>query len=205
MAEESKFSPSNTNSMSNDIRDLALAFAKAKREFCATGKSGKNSHQNYTYAKIGDIYNGVDEALVNHEIIIWHFIEMESDTPLLRTRLIHAPTGQYVESLQRVVSEKPGSQSFGAALTYARRYALLCLCAIAAEDDDGAEEERYIVSKQAVARITAVQVDIIKSALSAKEKSIVLWKNILNSNKISQFEDLPAHKFDDIMDYIAKG
>ncbi len=205
MSEESKFSPSNTKSMSDDIRALAASFALAKKEFTATGKSGKNNHQGYTYAKIGDIYNGVDGALLNHDIVIWHFTEIDIDnTPLLRTRLVHAPTGQYIESIQKVASERPGSQGYGAALTYARRYALLCLCAIATEDDDGADEQVYIAKKQSGPLATPEQVLDIKEAIKTKENKIVLWRNIAAFNKIETLEDLPADRVSSVMEYLAK-
>lgn len=131
--------------MSEAITELAQALQKAKREFRATGKSGTNAHQKYKYATLLDIYNAVEDALDKNNIIIQHgCLIMPDGKEILRTRIIHTLTGQWMEDQRHLEAEKPGNQAKGAANTYVRKYAVISLCAIAADDDDGEDEEQYL-------------------------------------------------------------
>ena len=63
---------------------------------------------------------------------------------MLHTRLIHAPTGQFIQDTRPLKSEKPGNQAIGSANTYMRRYAVISLCALETADDDGEDERKYM-------------------------------------------------------------
>lgn len=202
---ENKYTSSGSSSMSGSIEHYALAFIKAKKQFTATGKHGRNEHQKYSYAKIEDIYSAVEPALMDNNIFIVHFAKIIDDKELLATRLIHAPSGQFVEDLRVLRCEKPGNQAMGAANTYMKKYAVLSLCAIATEDDDGQEEERYIESRPiADLLITEAQVNILKSEIKKTEKSkqTTLYAHLLSSYKIGDFKQLKSDCFAQVMAYI---
>ena len=65
--------------------------------------------------------------------------------------------------------EKPGHQGRGIAQTYSRKYAVLCLCALATTDDDAQAEEKFIEQQNAeqekklTQNITAEEAEEIKS------------------------------------------
>jgi ERF superfamily len=192
---------SNTPAMSEDIRALASAFLSAKKEFMATGLAGVNSHQRYQYAKIGDIYNAVEGALSKNNIMICHFARPhDSGIEYLYTRLIHAPTGQFIEDCRIIESEKPGNQGKGAANTYMRKYALLSLCAITTEDDDSNEEERHISRDQL---LSEEQLKYLQTEIKTCANSAQLHRNILSFNKIQYLSQLKALSFESVKSYIA--
>ena len=195
---------SNTPAMSEDIRSLAAAFLLAKQEFIATGRSGNNSHQKYDYAKIEDIYHAVEGALAKNNIIIWHFARpMDSGMEYLHTRLIHVLTGQYIEDCRILESEKPGNQGKGAANTYMKKYALLSLCAIATEDDDGEEEAKYIEKKkQDPEYLTKDDVDSITRELKSCSNAKTLYEGILQDYKVKNLNQLPYSSFESVKLYI---
>jgi len=198
-----KYSVSGTRSMSEDIRQVSQAFLLAKREFVATGRSARNDHQKYSYAKIGDIYNAVEEALMKNNIIIWHFSTIQPDSQeILVTRLIHTLSGQFVEDARLLVSEKPGNQAKGAANTYMKKYALLSLCAISTEDDDAQEEERYIAKKAAEPSINAEQLKELQEEIKVAPNKVVIYNNILKFNKLRDLSELKASSFDYVKTYI---
>ena len=190
---------SQTTSMSSDIRILASAFLLAKKEFVVTGLGGTNAHQKYKYAKIGDIYHAIEDALAKYDIIIWHFARPVEGVEYLYTRLIHATSGQFVEDCRILESEKTGNQGKGAANTYMRKYALLSLCALTTEDDDGEEEERYIsrnyLSDEQIKHLQS----IIKSCANGKS----LYDNILKFNRINDLSQLKASLFESVKSYIS--
>lgn len=192
---------SNTPAMSEDIRALATAFLLAKKEFISTGLGGTNSHQKYKYAKIEDIYHAVEAGLSKNNIIIWHFARPFEGIEYLYTRLIHTVTGQFIEDCRIIESEKQGNQGKGAANTYMRKYALLSLCAISTEDDDGAEEELYIARGHAQ-QISDEQVKSLQAAIKSCSNGKALYENILKFNKINDLSQLKVSSFESVKSYI---
>lgn len=183
---------SNSPAMSDDIRMLTGAMIKAKKEFIATGLNGKNSHQNYNYAKLGDIYRAVETGLTNNEIMIVHFARKIDLVEHLFTRLIHSPSNQWIEDIRELECEKPGNQAKGSANTYMRKSAVLSLCAIDKEDDDGEVEEKHIQENNVTQKksdfISADQLYHLKLSLKSLP---TLERKILNHYKIDSFADLP--------------
>src|SRR6266705_2669653 len=55
----------------------------------------------------------------------------------VETTIFHVTSLQWVRTILTLRPEKPTPQGCGSAITYARRYGLLAMCGIAAEDDDG--------------------------------------------------------------------
>lgn len=198
---------SNSPAMSEDIRALAAAFLQAKQEFGSTGLGGTNAHQKYKYAKIEDIYRAVEGALAKNNIIIWHFARPESGIEYLHTRLIHTTTGQFIEDCRILESEKPGNQSKGAANTYMKKYAVLSLCAIATEDDDGEEEEKYIAQRkstepfnhQASGFINESQQSLLRARLNGDKE---LANKILAEYGFKSLSAIPWQQFNAVLDFI---
>ncbi len=197
---------SHTPAMSEDIRALAKSLRLAKKEFKKTGLSGTNAHQKYDYAKIGDIYEAVEEGLSNHDIIIVHF-NRPADTGFeyVHTRLIHDVTGQFIEDCRIQESEKPGNQGKGSANTYMKKYAVLSLCAIATEDDDGQEEQKAIDKKPTgPAVLVKGEVEALLRQLNECANGKILYDNILKNNNIRTLYEFPFSRYEEVKSYIAK-
>ena len=201
-----EMSRSNTTAMSDDIRALAQAFLLAKGEFLSTGLSGNNAHQNYKYAKIEDIYGAVEAALGKNNIIIWHYARPDAGVEYLITRLVHTLTGQFLEDVRILESEKPGNQAKGAANTYMKKYAVLSLCSIPTEDDDGEEEEKHIAQKQQEEEpcITQDQLNSLTADLKACSNAGTLFSNIKSFNQVEDLSQLKRSKFSGVKSYIEK-
>jgi hypothetical protein len=200
---EDKYSSSGTQSMSDDIRLLAQAFLLAKQEFIATGKNGKNDHQKWNYAKIEDIYRAVEAGLAQHNIFIWHFARpLDTVKEILYTRLVHAPSGQWIEDARFLESEKPGNQARGSANTYMKKYAVLSLCSIATEDDDGEAEEKHIKTKMAEPTISDAHVRELQMEIKGSANGKDLYGYILTHYKIKDLKELKASMFDSALMYI---
>lgn len=139
---EDIFTRSNSECMSEDIRQFGQAFLLAKAEFSATGADTRGNYGGY--AKIDAIYRAVEGPLMRNNISIWHMAIPKEGTMLLFSRLTHVMSGQYIQDVRIMESEKPGNQGKGAANTYMRKYAILSMCALSTEDDDGQEEDDHI-------------------------------------------------------------
>ena len=129
------------------IASLAVALAKAQVELTNPEKSltatirsdgPKGADQPFRYASLASGLDIVRKALGQHEIATMQTtaIDQAAGTVNLTTVLAHA-SGEWIASDWPVcaVSETATPHRMGAALTYARRYALFTLVGIAGEDD----------------------------------------------------------------------
>jgi hypothetical protein len=132
---------------SESIGAIAAALAKAQGELANPEKSlsatirspfPHQADRTFRYASLASGLDIVRKSLGQQEIatIQTTAIDQSSGQILLTTVLAHA-SGEWISSEWPVcaVSEMVAPQRMGAALTYARRYALFALVGIAGEDD----------------------------------------------------------------------
>jgi hypothetical protein len=132
---------------SESIGAIATALAKAQGQLTNPEKSltatissqfPRESDQTFRYASLASGLDIVRKSLAQHEIAIIQttMIDQASGQIRLTTLLAHA-SGEWISSDWPVCgcSETAAPHRMGAALTYARRYALFTLVGIAGEDD----------------------------------------------------------------------
>jgi hypothetical protein len=130
---------------SESIAKLAAALAKAQGELVnpekslvATIKVEGTAGQSFRYAPLSSGLDIVRKTLGQHEIAVVQTTSTDPNgaTITLTTMLAHA-SGEWIASDWPVcaVGETATPHRMGAALTYARRYALFTLVGIAGEDD----------------------------------------------------------------------
>src|SRR5215472_2582256 len=132
---------------SETVAALASALAKAQAELInpeksltatiRTGRPGEGE-RSFRYAPLSSGLDIVRKTLGQHEIATLQTTAIDQSAGLvnLTTTLAHA-SGDWIASDWPVcpIAETANPQRMGAALTYARRYALLTLVGIAGEDD----------------------------------------------------------------------
>ena len=131
---------------SNSIGTLAAALARAQIELVnpeksmvATMRDGKGgAEQIFRYAPLSSGLDLVRKTLGKHEIATVQATAIDHTAGIVSvtTRLCHA-SGEWISSDWPVCSieDMASPKRMGAALTYARRYALFALVGIAGEDD----------------------------------------------------------------------
>jgi len=132
---------------SESVAALASALAKAQSELVnpeksltATMRSGRpgEGERSFRYAPLASGLDIVRKTLGQHEIATLQTTAVDQAAGLvnLTTMLAHA-SGEWIASDWPVcaIAEMANPQRMGAALTYARRYALFTLVGIAGEDD----------------------------------------------------------------------
>jgi ERF superfamily len=132
---------------SESVGALAAALAKAQAAIANPEKSltativspfPREGSRTFRYAPLSSGLDLVRKCLGQHEIATVQATAIDGEIGLIRltTTLVHA-SGEWVSSDWPVcpVSETATPHRLGAALTYARRYALFTLVGIAGEDD----------------------------------------------------------------------
>lgn len=122
---------------SEQINELAAAFVKAQAHVEGAKKDSVNPFYKSKYADLSSVWDAVRTALQDNDLAVSQMPD-ESTTgqPALCTMLIHK-SGQWISSVYPLAVAKPDAQSFGSAISYARRYALAALLGVLSEDDDG--------------------------------------------------------------------
>ncbi len=132
---------------SESIGAIASALAKAQSELTNPEKSlvatirspfPRESDRTFRYASLSSGLDIVRKTLGKHEIATVQTTAIDKDAGLIRlTTVLAHSSGEWVSSDWPVcpVGETAAPHKMGAALTYARRYALFTLVGIAGEDD----------------------------------------------------------------------
>src|SRR6516162_5396617 len=135
------------NQATSDIGTIAAALAKAQAELTNPEKSlvatirspfSREEDRTFRYAPLSSGLDIVRKGLGRYEIATIQTTTIDKDAGLLRltTMLAHS-SGEWISSEWPVcaIADIASAQRMGAALTYARRYALFTLVGIAGEDD----------------------------------------------------------------------
>ena len=132
---------------SDTIATIAAALAKAQVELTNPEKSltaiirspfPREADRTFRYAPLSSGLDIVRKSLGRHEIATIQSTQIDKGAGLLRlTTILAHSSGEWVSSEWPVcqISDIASAQRMGAALTYARRYALFTLVGIAGEDD----------------------------------------------------------------------
>jgi hypothetical protein len=132
---------------SDTIATIAAALAKAQVELTNPEKSlvatirspfPREADRTFHYAPLSSGLDIIRKSLGRHEIATIQATCIDKEAGLLRlTTVLAHSSGEWISSDWPVcqISDMASAQRMGAALTYARRYALFALVGIAGEDD----------------------------------------------------------------------
>lgn len=132
-------------SSSHDIAQIAPALVKALGELSDVpkGREAKiptktGASYGYKYADLADTLSMVRPILARHGLAVTQTASNpDSDTVAITTTLIHT-SGEWMSFHPLLLPNGRTAQETGSAITYGRRYSLLAVLGLAAEDDDGA-------------------------------------------------------------------
>lgn len=124
---------------SNEIAELAKALSKFQEKVKPVSKDATNPFFKSKYATLAGIWSEVKEHLNACGLVIVQGGNGGEGKILLSTMVIHAESGQWIESELAMASKDNSPQADGSAITYGRRYGLSALLSLMTEDDDDAE------------------------------------------------------------------
>jgi hypothetical protein len=164
----------------------------------AASKAQKGNYGRY--ADINSIYDATIIPLLEEGIYIWHGSDqLDENREILYTRLIHAESGQWTQDKRILLCEKVNNQGRGGANTYARKLAVLSLCALGCEDDDCDNEPE--IRLQADQPILPIQTKHLIDLIGKSKDPARIMDDILKFNKITDLTKLPISKFQSACKY----
>lgn len=139
---------------STEVVELFAALAIAQGKYTDVVKDKKaridseKGSYGFPYADIASYIEAIRPALTEAKLAVIQAPAVDQGMATVTTRIVHA-SGQWVEAELSMPIGKPTPQAVGSAITYARRYSLVAMLCLAAEDDDGEQAERGSERRQA--------------------------------------------------------
>jgi hypothetical protein len=140
----------------------------------AGGKLVKDASFNYgNYATLGAVLEVLKPLFADTGIVVIQSPDMDGPTPVLRTIVTHVDHEGSFSFASPMILEKETMQKVGSAVTYAKRYALVSIFLMDADEDDdgnaasGDEAAAKVVAKRA-ARKPKVAEDATEKSEEAK-------------------------------------
>jgi len=124
--------------MSDTISALAGALSKAQGMIDDASKESKNDHFKSRYADLASVRDAIREPLALNDLAVVQGprraeggggVEVE-------TMILHK-SGEWISEIVFIPVNKWDAHGVGSGITYGRRYGLMALLCIAADDDDG--------------------------------------------------------------------
>ncbi len=122
--------------MTEDTTTAIKALVKAQSEMTRAAKDANNPHFGSKYADLAAVQDACMPALQKNGFAVVYHITREDGKSYVSTKMLHE-SGWEAQCDIPLVVDKNSMQGLGSAITYARRYGLLCLSGVAPEDDDG--------------------------------------------------------------------
>lgn len=156
---------------SPEIQNISASLVKALGELSDVpkGREAKiptktGASYGYRYADLADALSMIRPILAKHDLAVTQTASNpDHDTVAITTTLFHT-SGQWITFDPLVLPNGRTAQETGSAITYGRRYSLLAVLGLAAEDDDGAGAAPR-QSRNAQSRSTERETATVKKAL----------------------------------------
>ena len=127
------------NMCSEKLTNLAKAMLEVQKQLRPALKDKLNDFTHSRYATLNSVMEACGQALIDNGIWVTQYpVPVDGNGSLLGlvTKLVHAESGEWQESLLVMPLSKSDPQGYGSALTYARRYGLSSMIGLVTEDDD---------------------------------------------------------------------
>ena len=118
------------------VAELFAAFAKAQASMGDVLKQANNPAFRSKYADLASVVEAVTPALNANGLAMIQAPSFDGEVVGVETVIAHT-AGGFMRSTFRIRPAKADAHGLGSAVTYARRYALMAVCGVAPEDDDG--------------------------------------------------------------------
>ena len=184
--------------MSEKIDELAKGMAKFNLTVGSIPKNKLVSAGKYTfkYADLATIWDVIRKPLSDAGLSV---VQTFSEGNLVTT-LIHE-SGQYISSVMGLgVTPSVDHKALGGAITYMRRYALVSLLSLAADEDDGEAPENNVQITTVPAQPKTLSQSQVKVIEGLIKDDVCFLNNILSANRKLSLKDIPADQFDLIME-----
>ena len=176
-------------------KNLATALCEAQGEITGAKRNKVNPFYNSNYADITAVFNAIREPFYNNGLSVTQLIDvLESGKQVIITRLMHN-SGEFIEG-KMLLPEEENPQKLGSLITYYRRYALMSIAGIPAEDDDG--NLASTPAKKSTQYVSKEQVSDLESTINGNSRV----RRLVLENCGGSFDLMTSDRFNGAMKWI---
>ena len=177
---------------SQTVSELFKALSKFQAEVSGVKKGSDNPFFKSKYADLAAVVEAIKKPLADNGLCFTQLPSVSEDKKLLRleTVLGHV-SGEWVSSTLDMIPDKPTPQAVGSCITYARRYSLMAILGLPAEDDDGNEASKPApknIKQSSNGAMDRKDFELIgrakKFCATSKENSAHFMKNVCKGTRI---------------------
>lgn len=209
---------------SDSLSALLPALLEARKEFEEIPRTrpvkvkGEKGSYEFKYAPLDTIDKAITPKLAAHSLVLTQTAVRYPFGDFLRTTIWHTSGEWIANEIEIQVPRGGGSAAYGGALTYARRYGMSALLAIATETDNDAEHDKaggrqpkpqggsHRADGDSADKVTPVQLRSIRQAIIAsgrKEPDVIAHFEDRYGLE-GKLENLPASSFDRVITQLKK-
>ncbi|MBW2998673.1 ERF family protein [Candidatus Woesearchaeota archaeon] len=163
---------------SEEIGELCKAILALQKDETSMKADGSNPHFNSKYSTLSNVFDTIKKFVSKHDLVTLQQIIIENDKSFLCTKLVHAPSGQWISSMMRLTPERNSLQGLGSAISYARRYSLVTILGLSTSDDDGNEATK---EEEQAQRAKKIQQEKQQKLTQQKIETVLLEKGEYNA------------------------
>ncbi len=132
---------------SEQIDKLSPALVLARSQMGGAKKDAVNPFFKSSYSDLTSVMQAVSIPFADNDLCFIQGAEFIDGRIAVSTRLIHK-SGQWIESTIELPAVKSDPQSYGSAVTYAKRYGLQAMAGVPSIDDDAQYASAAIVESK---------------------------------------------------------
>ena len=136
MNDESSLNDHKSLSMSPSVKELTGALIAVQRELPTLPKDKENPFFKSKYAGLETVLPAALKVLTDHKLGLVQSVGQDSKGGTTLTTILLHESGEWISDTQPLLLTKSDPQSQGSAITYGRRYALMAMLGLVADDDD---------------------------------------------------------------------
>ena len=191
--------------MSENISQLATALSKAQGEIDDATKKGLNPAFRSKYADLAAVRAVIREPLAVNDLCMIQLPRTVDSGVEVETMIVHK-SGEFISETLYMPVNKYDAHGIGSGITYARRYGLMSILCLAADDDDGNAAVEKVPGKEAPApkkpvltkeEMAALAAAAMTAANSGTPTLTAWWKTLskdqrsaLDSNVIAELKEM---------------
>jgi hypothetical protein len=131
-------------------------------------KSSDNPFFKSKYAGLPEVWRSIKDLMGENKLVIVHGME-SGENDYIVTKILHAETGESIESRSRIMLQKSTAQEYGSYITYMRRYALTAMLGLVTDEDDDGHKANEKATKETKEKVEKKPDPMVE--LCAKVKS----------------------------------
>jgi len=156
---------------------LYKSLLKVQEEIGSIKKDETNPFFNSSYVSLNAVRESVVPLLSKNGLVLIQPTVIVDGQQYVCTTIIDSETGDKLESHTAVITKSPNdAQQVGSGISYARRYGLMSLLCLAAEDDDGnsASQKAPAVTQRTSAPVSQAAPAVAKKVSFANKKTVAV-------------------------------